>query len=192
MKTLDGQILKDGDDCFVLCESPYVDQAIERKIRKAKYRDSCAIDMGWDFNISDLNVAGEVAVTHIWKEEPAEIPPKIMKGLSVKQPWASLIAEGHKTIETRTYPQKYRGQLLIVSSKKPDDQGPAGQALCIATLVNSRVMTIEDETAAMCDIYEKAHCWDLRDIKQIEKFPVKGQLGIYNVEIPRGHELEKA
>lgn len=42
-----------------------------------------------------------------------------MKALSVKQPWAELIASGVKTIETRTWYTSYRGPLLICSSKRP-------------------------------------------------------------------------
>ena len=36
-----------------------------------------------------------------------------MKALTLHQPWAQLIALGVKTIETRTKPTKYRGELLI-------------------------------------------------------------------------------
>ena len=39
------------------------------------------------------------------------------KVLSVKQPWASLIFHG-KNIENRTWPTKYRGELLIHASAK--------------------------------------------------------------------------
>ena len=47
-----------------------------------------------------------------------------MKAISIKQPWASLIAHGIKDIENRTWkcPQKYIGQrVLIHASKKPAD-----------------------------------------------------------------------
>lgn len=45
-----------------------------------------------------------------------------MKALSIRQPWASLVAEGHKTIELRSWePWKgYRGPLAIHVSKKVD------------------------------------------------------------------------
>lgn len=36
--------------------------------------------------------------------------------LSVLQPWASLIAEGKKRIETRSWPTRYRGRILIHAS----------------------------------------------------------------------------
>ncbi|MDD2799392.1 MAG: ASCH domain-containing protein [Bacteroidales bacterium] len=39
-----------------------------------------------------------------------------MKTLSVKQPWASLITEGIKDIENRTWQTKYRGRVLIHAS----------------------------------------------------------------------------
>ena len=40
-----------------------------------------------------------------------------MKVISILQPWASLIIEGHKKIETRSWNTKYRGELLIHASK---------------------------------------------------------------------------
>lgn len=36
-----------------------------------------------------------------------------MKALTIRQPWASLIAHGVKTIETRSWSTKYRGPLAI-------------------------------------------------------------------------------
>ena len=44
----------------------------------------------------------------------------IMKALTVKQPWASLIVEGIKDIENRTWKTNYRGRILIHSSKMPE------------------------------------------------------------------------
>lgn len=39
-----------------------------------------------------------------------------MKVLSIQQPWASLIVQGHKRIETRSWNTKYRGDILIHAS----------------------------------------------------------------------------
>ena len=36
-----------------------------------------------------------------------------MKAISIKQPWASLIAHGIKDIENRTWRTNYRGRVLI-------------------------------------------------------------------------------
>jgi len=41
-----------------------------------------------------------------------------MKVISILQPWASLVALGHKRIETRSWNTKYRGELLIHASAK--------------------------------------------------------------------------
>lgn len=44
-----------------------------------------------------------------------------MKMLSLWQPWATLIATGIKTIETRPWKTEYRGPLAILASKKKVD-----------------------------------------------------------------------
>jgi hypothetical protein len=105
-----------------------------------------------------------------------------MKAISIKQPWANLIASGAKTIETRTWATTYRGELLIVSSRTPRIE-PAGQALAIAELVDCRPMTRADEPSAMCELYPNAHAWILQRIRRVCPFPVKGQLGIYDVDV---------
>jgi hypothetical protein len=41
----------------------------------------------------------------------------MMPALTVKQPWAGLIASGQKTIENRSWPTKFRGHLAIHAGK---------------------------------------------------------------------------
>jgi hypothetical protein len=108
---------------------------------------------------------------------------KLIKALSLKQPWANMVASGEKTIETRKWPTSYRGPLLIVSSKSPNIP-PAGFALAIADLVDCRPMTYADEGAAKCPFYPGAYAWMLHDIRRIEPFQVQGRLGIYNAPVP--------
>jgi hypothetical protein len=110
-----------------------------------------------------------------------------MKALSIKQPWANLLAAGKKTIETRLWPTDYRGPLLIVSSKAPKIH-PAGYALAVAELVECRPMTKSDEPAAGCAYYPGAFSWVMRDIRKIKIFPVRGKLGLYDVFIPSSIE----
>lgn len=106
-----------------------------------------------------------------------------MKALSLKQPWANMIARGIKTIETRKWATEYRGDLLIVSSKNPPIP-PAGCAVAIAEVYDLRPMTRGDEPAARCEIYPRAQSWLLRNIRRLTRpFPVKGSLGIYDVEV---------
>ena len=120
-----------------------------------------------------------------------------MKAINIKQPWAWAIAGGHKTIETRTWPTNYRGELLIVASKTPDrammewfrcnvgymglSEVEYGKAIAVARLAGCRLMTVADEDAAMCDIYNGAYSWVLEDVKKINSFPMTGQLGLYEV-----------
>lgn len=123
-----------------------------------------------------------------------------MKALSVKQPWAAAIATGLKTIETRTWKTKYRGPILIVAGRSCDkammgyvlsevyDKAKFyenliyGYAIATANLVDVRPMKYEDEDAAMCCMYDSAFAWILEDIKPINPFPVRGQLGLFEVE----------
>lgn len=105
-----------------------------------------------------------------------------MKALSVRQPWANLIASGQKSIETRTWATDYRGELLIVSSKQPKIE-PAGFAIAVVRLVDCRFMTLSDEGAAMCSIYKRAVAWVLAEIRPIQPLLVKGQLGIFDCDI---------
>ncbi len=108
-----------------------------------------------------------------------------MKALSIKQPWANMIASGVKTIETRTWCTDYRGSLLIVSSKTPRIE-PAGYAIAVAKLVDCRTMTKRDEEEACCDWYPGAYSWVLINTKKIKPFPVRGRLGIYDVDFVIG------
>ena len=104
-----------------------------------------------------------------------------MKALSVKQPWANLIRDGKKTIETRTWQTNYRGELLIVSAKLPDI-APAGMAIAVVNLTDCRPMSVLDEPAAMCRKYKGAVAWVLANIREISPFPVRGELGLFDVE----------
>ena len=43
-----------------------------------------------------------------------------MKAITIKQPWATLIAKGYKKYEFRTWRTKYRGDILIHAGKGID------------------------------------------------------------------------
>ena len=47
-----------------------------------------------------------------------------MKALSIRQPWASAIADGIKQVEIRTWSTEHRGDLLIHASSKYDNNAP--------------------------------------------------------------------
>lgn len=56
------------------------------------------------------------------------IEPQTMKALTLWQPWASLVALGVKTIETRSWATRYRGPLAIhAATRKPKEYEQVGQ-----------------------------------------------------------------
>lgn len=55
-----------------------------------------------------------------------------MKFLTIRQPWASLIAVGAKTIETRPFGTKYRGPLAIHAGKPHPDLDWEGGGYAVA------------------------------------------------------------
>ena len=90
---------------------------------------------------------------------------------------------GWKTIETRTWPTKYRGDLVICSSQNPKIE-PYGKALCIVELYDVRPMEKKDEKKACVEVYPKAQAWLLRNLRPIDPpVPVKGSLGIFSIKL---------
>ncbi|MCZ2341527.1 MAG: ASCH domain-containing protein [Bacteroidales bacterium] len=51
----------------------------------------------------------------------------MLHALSIKQPWATLLTHGVKTIEIRTWSTRRRGWLLIHAGKSPDRRPEAWQ-----------------------------------------------------------------
>lgn len=109
-----------------------------------------------------------------------------MKAISVKQPHANLLASGKKQIETRKWQTQYRGRILVCVSKKPDNKGgPVGMAICTIELFKITRFVKEDVSLACCDWYP-GFAWWVRAVKLINPFPVKGQLGIFDVNYEEG------
>lgn len=109
----------------------------------------------------------------------------VLKAISLKQPWANLVASGKKTIETRKWTTKYRGDLVICSSQSPRIE-PYGCALCVVELYKIEPMGKEHEKEACCEVYPGAYSWFLRNLRVLKSpFRTKGQLGIYELYLPR-------
>lgn len=123
-----------------------------------------------------------------------------MKAISLKQPWATWVALGFKTIETRTWKTKHRGELLICASKNVDkdavaeardtgfppyqeDEFPRGVAVAVVNVVDCRPMRDDDAADALCMNEPGRFAWPLKDIRAIEPFPVKGSLSIFEVDM---------
>lgn len=104
-----------------------------------------------------------------------------IRALSIRQPGANRIADGVKTIEVRTWATRYRGPVLIVSSKKPNIE-PAGCALAVVDLVDCQPMREEHTSGACCDLYPECFSWILGNVRKIRPFPMRGSLGLYGVD----------
>lgn len=120
-----------------------------------------------------------------------------MKALSVRQPWASLIASGAKTIEVRTWRTHFRGEFVLVSSAcKPEKEAarfpklldmPRGVTLAICELDHVReIVPSEDARAACCEAGElhapTEFAWIIRVVRRVEQVAVKGALGFWNID----------
>ena len=128
-----------------------------------------------------------------------------MKVLSLLEPWASLIKENKKKIETRSWKTSYRGELYIHASQKPISKtDPAiqklleyipnvemayGQIICKCNLVDCIEMTPEwieevkkDKQEFACGEYAIGrYGWILEDIEVLTPpIPAKGHLQIWN------------
>ena len=127
-----------------------------------------------------------------------------MKAISIREPYASLIAEGRKKLETRgRWPYKYRGDILIHASVKIWEPGSEKTAElmgdleggihpgCIvarARLVDVVEMTpdfireisLHDPEEFKAGFYEEGRvALVLEDVEPIDPIPAKGCLGIW-------------
>jgi hypothetical protein len=117
-----------------------------------------------------------------------------LKALSVRQPWAELIASGKKTIELRSWSTSYRGPLLICTGKQLDPGWcrhyglepmtlPKGVAVCIVTLVRVRQAVPTDVTRSCFPPDEQHYSWELEGVVRVSKQSIVGRLGLFEVTL---------
>ncbi len=115
---------------------------------------------------------------------PADAEP--IKGLVVRQPWASLIATGRKTLEIRSWRTRHRGEILIVAGMTAGPAAgdlPRGVAVAIVRVSDCRPFTPADTTAAGVAWQPGLWAWVLGDVRPTPPIPVRGQPGLF--AIPR-------
>ena len=104
-----------------------------------------------------------------------------MKALSIKDPWASLIVSGKKTIELRTWHTNYRDLIFIHRSGK--NGGIVGNAEIVDIMEFGSLnhfRSLRDKHHAPDEFYrEKLYGWILENARQIELIPCKGKLGLW-------------
>lgn len=127
----------------------------------------------------------------------------VFKALTVKQPYADLLTRvvyrdengeyhAEKTIEVRTRNTNYRGDLLICSSAKPVLPGRESGVTCgFVELYDTKPVeqfTPEDWAATCIPENErprKGFGWLMRNPRRVVEMPIKGQLGVYNLIVPK-------
>lgn len=131
-----------------------------------------------------------------------------MKALTISQPYASLIADGSKWIENRTWPTNYRGPLAIhaglgtqyMTKKALQLSGlPYGSVVAVAELqscqklrtirnmagiINALTNRIDgsNRTWEEADEHEHAegpYCWILGNVRKIEPIEARGAQGLW-------------
>jgi hypothetical protein len=108
-----------------------------------------------------------------------------MKALSVKQPFASWLIEGIKLAEHRTYPAKFRGDVVIHSSKLPDAEFcfEYGLDLSKSDLFPFGCLLGIVEIYDCIDLGLGIFAWKVRNPRLfIVPVPMKGRLGFWDVE----------
>jgi hypothetical protein len=129
-----------------------------------------------------------------------------MKALTICQPYAELIARGHKRIENRTWPTNYRGLMYIHAGKsrewladeyeQRDDDPRVNYGIPVAEMAFGQVIAIANlvdcvpiETGAKKHPWMDDHvhaggpwCWILESPQRVEPFPWRGQLGLFDIE----------
>jgi activating signal cointegrator 1 len=125
-----------------------------------------------------------------------------MRALSLWQPWASLIFDGRKTIETRDWEMLYRGPLAIHASKKVDAEAcykfgysaltiPRGAVLCIVEVKNCvRFPSPLTPPDAYGDFHDGRFGFLLTMLRKLDP-PILaiGHQKIWNWMLPRGVKL---
>lgn len=127
----------------------------------------------------------------------------VFKALTVKQPYADLLTRvvyrdengeyhAEKTIEVRTRNTNYRGDLLICSSAKPVLPGRESGVTCgFVELYDTKPVeqfTPEDWAATCIPENErprKGFGWLMKNPRRVVEMPIKGQLGVYNLIVPK-------
>lgn len=130
-----------------------------------------------------------------------------MKVITIKQPWATLIAEGLKEYEFRTWKTKHRGEILIHAGKGIDKKAmekfkhlnleyPIGCIIakakitdCIYIDSEKRKMLNEKNSLVYSNIIKNTE-WNgygfkLENIEKIKSIPVKGKLSLWDYDYPQ-------
>ena len=125
-----------------------------------------------------------------------------MKVLTLKQPWATLVAEGIKQYEFRTWKTNYRGKVLIHAGvgidknelKKFEDMNlecPSRRILaeveiedCLELDDDLNKKIINENNIAYGSKYRTGYAWKLKNVKKLDiNKEINGKLGLWNIDL---------
>lgn len=127
-----------------------------------------------------------------------------MKVLTLKQPWASLVANGYKIYEFRSWKTNYRGEILIHAGcgvdkewlEKVKDYGidfPKKKILCKVVLedcieiddkLNKEILKLDKNVYG--EKIRDGYAWKLGKVTKLDiDEEVNGQLGIWNYDVDK-------
>ena len=127
-----------------------------------------------------------------------------MKVITIKEPYATLIAEGYKEYEFRTWRTKYRGEILIHSGKTPNKENKErfkdrnlnykeGYIIAKATITDCVLVDdklIEELQKKDKEVYKNLsikrdkplYGFKLENVKRIKPIEAKGKLSLWDYE----------
>mgnify|MGYP000502586050 FL=1 len=126
-----------------------------------------------------------------------------MKVLTIKQPFASLIAEGYKEYEFRTWKTKYRGPLLIHAGLGVDKEAmkryeklnlnyPKGKIIAKVNLTdcievdNNLKSKLKEKNYLVyqgaINSNKKEYAFKLENVEKIEEISIKGKLSFWDYD----------
>lgn len=127
-----------------------------------------------------------------------------MKVITIKQPYASLIAAGIKEYEFRTWKTKYRGDILIHSGKSVDKKAvekfksynleyPCGCIIAKAILTDciqindeAKLMLKEKNNLVYENVIKNTECneygFKLENVKKIDPIYINGKLSLWDYD----------
>ncbi len=126
-----------------------------------------------------------------------------MKVLTLKQPWATLVVEGYKEYEFRTWKTKYRGDFLVHAGLGVDKEAlkrfeylnldyPKGCIIGKVTLTDcvlvddnlKEELKRKNENVYLGAINKEIdeYAFKLENVKKIEAIYVKGKLGFWEYD----------
>lgn len=121
------------------------------------------------------------------------------RAISVRQPWAWLIANGYKPVENRDWRTRYRGPILIHAAKTVDPAGYEFVARQLPELFDLIPPPHAIEKGGVVGMANLTDCVDrhlsiwffgkygfvMDDAQTLPFFPAQGQVGLFNIDYLR-------